>query len=216
MAEYDSGIHGMKVVEEAITPEMEQMIIQAVENMDQGVHTQNRGPGNIHVWEYGWTYCSNGNAVYNLDESNRIGDIPIAFLELFRIASTKLNVHYIPDHCMINKYEPGQGIYAHKDDERYWGDWVVGICIGSGATMRMTNCQTRETKSHYMFPRTAYLLESESKDEWQHEIPATDHDMIGSIKIPRGVRYAVTFRSIKILPDDLKAIYREYPKYLNE
>jgi alkylated DNA repair dioxygenase AlkB len=215
MAEYRNDIPGMRVFEEIISPEFEQMIIQAVENPENSVHVQPHR--NFTVWEYGWIY-NNGCITYAPDESRRADDIPFAMLELFRVVTMYLktvgvNTEFIPDHCMVNRYLPGEGIYSHVDDVKYWGDWVVGVCIGSGATMRMTG-PGGEKESIYLFPRSIYLLESDSRFTWRHEIPAHDVDNVGGVMIPRGIRYALTFREIKVLSDDLREEFQEFPKFL--
>lgn len=215
MDEYHLGIPGMRVCEEVVSPELEQMIIQAVENPENSVHVQPHHT--FTVWEYGWIY-NNGTRVYNVDESRRTDDIPFAMLELFRVVTSYLKKSGIEtefnlDHCMVNRYQPGEGIFSHVDDMNYWGDWVVGVCIGSGATMKMTGPRG-EQESVYLFPRSVYLLESDARTQWQHAIPSQPADDVGGVLIPRGVRYALTFREIKVLTDDLRDAYQEYPKFI--
>ena len=159
-----------------------------------------------------------GTRVHNIDKSRRTDDIPFAMLELFRVVSsylkkTGVETEFNLDHCMVNRYQPGEGIFSHVDDVKYWGDWVVGVCIGSGATMKMTGPQG-EKESVYLFPRSVYLLESDARTKWQHEIPPQVADDVGGVMIPRGIRYALTYREIKVLSDDLRNAHQEYPKVI--
>jgi alkylated DNA repair dioxygenase AlkB len=215
MDEYHNGIPGMRVFEEIISPELEEMIIQAVENPDNSAHVQPHR--NFTVWEYGWIY-NNGRIAYELDETRRADDIPFAMLELFRVVTTYLKAigvetEFDLDHCMVNRYHPGEGIFSHIDDVNFWGDWVVGVCIGSGATMEMTG-PNNEKESIFLFPRSVYLLESDARFRWKHEIPARNADNVGGVMIPRGVRYALTYREIKVLSDEMREAHQEYPKFI--
>jgi alkylated DNA repair dioxygenase AlkB len=103
----------------------------------------------------------------------------------------ELPTGYAFDQCIINKYLPGQGIGAHTDHSSY-GDVIACFTIGSGAEMEFV----RAFDSYKLFVegRSLYVMSGESRRHWTHS-------MRGRLTDPahgkRGVRYSLTFRSVK-------------------
>ena len=88
-------------------------------------------------------------------------------------------------HVLLARYDPGAGIGWHRDRPQF--EDVVGISLGSGATMRFrqrTADGFRRAKVH-LEPRSAYLLSGEVRREWEHSIAAGDT-----------LRFSITFRSL--------------------
>jgi len=105
------------------------------------------------------------------------------------------------DQCIINKYEPGQGINAHTDHKNY-GDVICCYTIGSGASMIFTNLKTKKTIELYVHPGSWYIMMGEARWEWKHEMKSRKTDILKGVKIPRKTRISITFRSIGSCKED--------------
>lgn len=58
--------------------------------------------------------------------------MPAAFLRLAADAATRAGfAHFVPDACLINRYEPGAKLSLHQDrDERDFGAPIVSVSLG--------------------------------------------------------------------------------------
>jgi len=99
------------------------------------------------------------------------------------------------DQCLINKYEPGQGIAAHIDSIKY-DDFICCFTLGSGAYMEFTRNGYTPSKV-YTEPNSLYIMSGESRYKWKHELRPLKTDTVEGKKIKRGVRTSITFRSLK-------------------
>jgi DNA oxidative demethylase len=88
---------------------------------------------------------------------------------------------------LITKYPPGAGIGWHRDAPMF-GPAVAGISLLTPCRFRFQRRAgaRRETFEAFLEPRSAYALSGEARSAWQHSIPAT-----------KGLRYSITFRTIK-------------------
>lgn len=99
----------------------------------------------------------------------------------------------ILNQCIINKYEPGQGIGAHTDHPDY-GEEIFCFTIGSGACM--TFSQQGEIYNLYTTHRSLYVMTGDSRWKWTHEMKKRKNDIINGVKVTRGERISITFRSV--------------------
>ncbi|HEY4050472.1 MAG TPA: DNA oxidative demethylase AlkB [Acidobacteriaceae bacterium] len=62
--------------------------------------------------------------------------MPAAFLDLARNAASEAGfVDFVPDACLINRYEPGAKLSLHQDkDERDFSKPIVSVSLGAPAT----------------------------------------------------------------------------------
>ena len=88
---------------------------------------------------------------------------------------------------LITRYRPGSGIGWHRDAPMF-GPKVVGVSFGSPCRLRFQRKRggERQIDEVELAPRSAYLLGGASRSAWQHSIPAT-----------KGLRYSVTFRTLR-------------------
>lgn len=99
-----------------------------------------------------------------------------------------------PDQAIINEYQPGQGISAHIDCVPCFGDIICSLSLGSDAVMQFTN--KIEKREIFLEQRSFVALSGPARYEWQHSIPARKSDIIGGVKVQRGRRLSLTFRTI--------------------
>ncbi|KAG9015531.1 hypothetical protein FRB94_000136 [Tulasnella sp. JGI-2019a] len=125
--------------------------------------------------------------------------------------------------AILNLYRPGEGITAHVDLLKRFGDGIIIVSLGSGTVMELApvpssdiialpsleagqspQSQMSEGVSLWLEPRSILVLEGEARYNWTHGIPARDgdwvqdeEDMDGAVDaqwIPRDVRVSITLR----------------------
>ena len=96
------------------------------------------------------------------------------------------------NQCIVNDYQPGQGISKHTDIPEY-GPVIGCFTIGSGATMIFRN-KNGEKHSVYVPTNSLYIMSGELRTEWTHEMPARLSDMVEGNSVVRARRVSVTFR----------------------
>jgi len=98
------------------------------------------------------------------------------------------------DQCIVNEYEPGQGIAAHADNPRLFGPRVAGLSLGSATTMEFRR-PGRPPVEVRLRPGSLYVMEGDARYLWTHEIAKRKTDKVDGRKVRRGRRVSVTFRS---------------------
>ncbi len=94
-----------------------------------------------------------------------------------------------PENVIINKYEPGEGISDHIDNQCF-GPIVASLSLQSRITMTLKlNAITRD---YILEPRSLLRLEGEARNRWTHGIAARKSDN----GVPRKKRYSITFRTL--------------------
>jgi alkylated DNA repair dioxygenase AlkB len=97
--------------------------------------------------------------------------------------------------ALINEYQPGAPIGWHRDAPQY--DIVAGVSLLSPCRMRFrryvspavaAGTRGRRTATHELTlePRSAYLMTGESRQAYEHHIPAVS-----------SLRYSMTFRTLR-------------------
>ena len=98
--------------------------------------------------------------------------------------------------ALVNEYPPGAPIGWHRDAPQY--GIVAGVCLLSTCRMkfrpyvrpdvRSSTPARRRTATHEIVlePRSAYLMTGDSRNAYEHHIPAVTT-----------LRYSVTFRTLR-------------------
>ena len=97
------------------------------------------------------------------------------------------------NQCLINNYEPGQGISKHIDLITFGG--VIG-CFTFGSGSVMTFRRNNEVFNIYVRPNSLYIMSGESRYIWTHEMPSRKSDVVEGKKLLRNRRVSVTFRHV--------------------
>jgi|SRR5579864_449238 len=133
------------------------------------------------VQHYGYVYDYKGYSVSKLD------DLP-DFLD-------GLVTGYIakPDQCIVNEYQPGQGIAAHTD-AKIFGPTICSLSLNSPCVMDFTK---DATKISIVLPINSLLiLTGEARYAWKHGIAPRKSDTIEGKKANRKTRVSLTFRTV--------------------
>ena len=88
---------------------------------------------------------------------------------------------------LVSRYPEGAGIGWHRDAPMF-GASVVGVSLLSPCRMRFQrrSGELRRVYDLELEPRSAYVLGGAARSAWQHSIPPT-----------KGLRYSITFRTLK-------------------
>lgn len=137
--------------------------------------------GKRRTISFGWHYDFGQERLRQTDE------IPI-FLHKLReraAAFSSLAANEFTQ-ALVTEYSPGTTIGWHRDKGVF--EKVVGISLLSPCNFRFRRKSGSgwERYSLIVEPRSAYLLDGESRTVWEHSIPAVD-----------ALRYSVTFRSLR-------------------
>ncbi len=147
------------------------------------------------VLHFGWKYNYSTGGVHE-----RAPDLPfILFVlrkQIERVwvdAPPEFSVKSL-DQCIVNQYQPGQGIGAHIDSNSY-GDFIVCFTFGNGREMEFTRGD--EKYMMYTTPRSMYVMSGESRSEWKHQMRPRKVDTVNGKRVPREESFSVTFRGIR-------------------
>lgn len=88
--------------------------------------------------------------------------------------------------ALITEYPPGAGIGWHRDRPEYGK--VIGVSFASACILRLRRPHGDgwRRESVLLQPRSAYLLDGDVRESWQHSIMPGDR-----------LRYSVTFRTLR-------------------
>jgi DNA oxidative demethylase len=88
--------------------------------------------------EAGWLSDSSGYRYDAIDPqtNRRWPAMPLVFADLAERAAREAGFgHFVPDACLINRYEPGARLSLHQDrNERDFNEPIVSVSLGAPAT----------------------------------------------------------------------------------
>ena len=164
-----------------IDPATERSLIGEMQKLDFSLFQFHGFEGKRRVVSFGWRYDFNGGGLKQADAFPpflvRIRD---AAAMAFGLEASSL------EQALLIEYGPGASIGWHKD-RPVFGD-VIGVSLLSPCTFRFRRKAGPrwERRSLNAEPRSAYLLQGPSRNEWEHSIPAVAEQ-----------RYSITFRSLR-------------------
>ena len=131
-----------------------------------------------------------GRFDYSSHRLEPVPEIPRAFWPLRERIAAWLSVDPLTfQHMMVAEYRPGTPLGWHRDVPEF--ESIVGISLHGNARMRLrpyppSPGRSAETRQLDLPPRSAYVLEGETRWGWQHCIDAT-----------RELRYSITWRTLR-------------------
>lgn len=150
---------------------------------------------NRRVQHYGYRYDYSKR---DLTEDDKIGALP-DWAQKFCYKFVKDGIFTTePNQLIVNEYEPGQGIAPHADRDCF-GDVLVGLSLASDCIMDIyPNPEDRKTFLPIVLERRSLLrLAGDARHHWLHGIRPKKSDTQNGIKIPRGRRVSLTFRTVE-------------------
>lgn len=143
---------------------------------------------------YGWKY---DYKKHRIDRSLYLGSLPPWAAEIAEKLYHDRLVPQLPDQCIANEYEPGQGITPHVDCEPCFKDGIVSLSLGSTCIMEFSPTKGRGPKLAILLePRSIIVLTGPARYDWRHAIPARKADPYDGHLLPRSRRISLTFRTV--------------------
>lgn len=190
---YMRDVPGLYLYPDVFTKDEENSIITDInDDRNKNVCTQ------IHIaTEYGWKFLP----ITTKTENDYLGELPNWLQNIWKNFILKLEKIDelvgkcdIPDHVLVNFYPVSDGCNPHVDDIKFWNNWVVGVSLGSGCNIVFSS-KTCE-KTYWIPPRSVYVITSDARYLWKHEIKFEEKDIFYGDIIQRDSRFSITFRTI--------------------
>lgn len=128
---------------------------------------------------------------------SRIGPLPEVLQGLAERLVVERLFAAVPDQVIANEYLPGQGISAHVDCEPCFGEVVASLSLLSACEMRFRCVETGEARAAILPPRSLLVLSGPARRDWTHAIPARRSDVNDGVRMMRGRRVSLTFRTMR-------------------
>lgn len=166
---------------------------QLIEYLDnQFWENVSRSSNSREIQHYGFKYNYNTSYIYE-----RTTEIPECFNPLIDILMEKCAEHGLDtkrfNQCIVNNYEPGQGISKHIDNKKY-GPVIGCFTLNSGCNMIFET--ENELVKQYVEPNSLYIMSGEARYNWKHSMDANKFDNVNGKKIKRDRRISITFRTV--------------------
>ena len=100
-----------------------------------------------------------------------------------------------PEQVIVNEYLSGQGIAAHIDKQSF-GPAVATVSLIESWPMLFKNSESNEEFEVVLEVNSLAVMTKESRMDWTHEIRKRSSDYVGGLKIRRGRRISLTYRTI--------------------
>jgi alkylated DNA repair dioxygenase AlkB len=107
------------------------------------------------------------------------------------------------NQIIINKYEPGEGISAHRDHIGYFTGDIATLSLGSEYVMTFRPHPKNPIVDKSIFydvllpVGSLAVMTNDLTTEWTHEIKKVKYDTIDGKRIKRGTRISITFRTVR-------------------
>ena len=193
----DNGIETMYYWPEFLTLEQETRFAQTIENASTWVTLKNR-----RLQQYGGTPDEKGMLAAKLPPFVR-ETVDLLTLKWQDARWQRLN------HCLVNEYQPGQGILAHEDGPLYTGNFCI-VSLLSGLLLRFyQKSDNAFVTSVYLEPRSALIISNAAYTDYLHGIDECvseelDPSFVCNIDpnaepktIERKLRISMTIREVK-------------------
>lgn len=184
-----TAIHGLSVLDGWIDEAQEQALLAAVDASLWRDDLARR------VQHYGFRYDYRARSV---DASMRLGPLPPWAEELAERILREGLTERTPDQVIVNEYQPGQGIARHVDCVPCFGPTVLSLTLGSGCVMDLYAPDEVARVAIALRPRSLLVLGDEARARWGHAIAGRKSDLIDGVRVPRGRRVSLTFRTVRL------------------
>lgn len=174
-------IEGFRYEPEFVSPDEELRLLAAIRQLEFGPVVFRGVEARRRVAHFGWGY------EFGTRKATPLGELP-PFLQAVRARAGVL-IEIDPERleeALVTEYPPGAAIGWHRDAPPF--GLVVGISLLSSCTLRLkpTHGAPARPVSLELEPRSLYVFDGSVRSEWLHSIPPT-----------KGLRYSITFRTIR-------------------
>jgi len=107
-----------------------------------------------------------------------------------------------PEQVIVNEYLSGQGIAPHVDRDSF-GPAVAIISLIESWPMTFKYLESGDEFELFLEVKSLAVMTKQSRFDWSHEIKKRKFDDRGGLKIRRGRRLSLTYRTINEVLDPL-------------
>ncbi len=182
-------IPGLSLIPDYITPQQETDLAAHIDSQPWITDLRRR------VQHYGYIYDYRRRTV---DPSMYLGALPTWLGELALRLHAEQHFPAEPDQCIINEYEPGQGIRPHVDCEPCFGDVIASLSLLSSCVMTFTQVSGDAHHELVLPARSLLIMRGSARYEWKHGIPARQKDVVPTETLVRGRRLSITCRTVVV------------------
>jgi alkylated DNA repair dioxygenase AlkB len=172
---------GFRYQEELLSAAEEKALVRQFETLPFKPFEFHGYLGNRRTVSFGWRYDYSGATLRKAEE------IPDFLLPLrdhaagfAGLASDALV------HALVTEYAPGAGIGWHRDKAHFGKVVALSFCAPCRLRFRRKREGGWDRQAVTVAPRSAYLLDGEARQVWEHSIPPMEK-----------LRYSVTFRTMQ-------------------
>ena len=122
-----------------------------------------------------------------------LGPLPDWLCPLATKVQKDAGLERYPENCVINEYEPGQGIAPHKDYFTF-GEKVACVSLGSDVVLDFQSEDRIEKHSILVPARCLWVISGDARFKWLHGIMPRLSDTVCGLKRKRERRVSITFR----------------------
>jgi len=167
-------INGLRLIPSFVSKEEEAELVAHIDAQEWSSALSRR------VQQYGYEYSYKGKAV------EKLGPLPDWLSGLTDKLVAEGIFERPPTQVIINEYLPGQGINAHTDHKKLFGDVVCSLSLLS--EVPMVFARGDESIEIPLLRRSLVVLSGDARYEWTHCIEAR--------KRGRSRRISITFRNV--------------------
>jgi alkylated DNA repair dioxygenase AlkB len=174
---------GLRYATDFVSPAVERELIAQIASLPLQPFQFGPYEGKRRVVSFGYRY---DYTLRRLQEADRVPEwlIPlIARVEDFGGAETRVR------QVLCTEYDTGVGIGWHRDKAHF--DRIFGLSLGSPCKFRFRRRAGEKWERFTLDaePRSVYLMQGPSRQQWEHSIPAVE-----------APRYSITFRTMADKP----------------
>jgi alkylated DNA repair dioxygenase AlkB len=177
----EPAVPGFRYQEELLSAADERALVREFERLPFKPFEFHGYLGNRRTVSFGWRYDYSGARLRKAEEMPDflvpLRDRAGGFAEL---------VPHALVHALVTEYAPGAGIGWHRDKAHFGKVVALSFCTPCRLRFRRKRDDGWERRAVTVAPRSAYLLDGEARQVWEHSIPPME-----------ALRYSVTFRSLQ-------------------
>jgi alkylated DNA repair dioxygenase AlkB len=174
---------------EFLTVDQEAALVAAIEKLELKQAPFKEYMANRRIISFGWGYNDRTKSLVSGEP------LPDFLIPLTHRLGDFINLP--ADHiveALVTEYRPGTGVGWHRDNDSF--EKILGISLSGWCTFEMRplsadtyppaeNSEPGETISFTVEPRSLYVMQDESRWNYQHRVAPT-----------KGLRYSITFRTL--------------------
>ena len=189
-------ISGLEIHQLITDPYMANKLFKFVDNFDE------KQPLKRKTKQYGYNYDYAIRESHKDKKLEKVDNAPPELLCISDLLYKHGLIRQKANQIIINKYEPGEGISAHRDHIRLFSGDIATLSLGSAYVMRFrphidnTSVDSKKFYDVLLPIGSLAVMKDEARNLWTHEIISKKSDKINGVTTKRDTRISITFRTV--------------------